>query len=141
MPSWAPAITSETFSIARSVVRASARARLRARLDLAAPRRDQRELGADEEGVEGQQHDGQADAEEVTVHRRASSARRRSAAWHDAQVEPVDAQAVHPLDGQGHEPLARLVRGRCGRAPATSTRSPGAGIRPSSRITRPATVS
>ena len=43
---------------------------LRTRLDLAAAGGEQGELRADEEGVEGQEHDGEAHAEEVTVHRR-----------------------------------------------------------------------
>ena len=44
---------------------------------------------------------------------------------------PVDAQAVHLLDGQDREPLARARRGRSVSGTGTSARSPASGIRPS----------
>ncbi len=55
MPSWLTPITSEMFSIAAQRGLGHPRAGLGARLDLAAPRRDQRELGAHEERVAEQQ--------------------------------------------------------------------------------------
>ena len=93
MPSWAPAIISETFSIARSVVRAARLPACGARLDLGAARGDQRELGADEERVGGQQDGADGDARGRCSCRAPPSG---------AVLEPdaVDAQLVHRQHGQ-----------------------------------------
>ena len=110
MPSWAPAITSEMFSIARSVVRA-AREPSWARGSIWLRRAASRANSAPtKNALRASRTTARHDAEEVAVHRPASSAGGRSGLDGDeTQVDAVDPQAVHPLDGQGHQPLARLV--------------------------------
>ncbi len=134
MPSWAPAITSDTFSIADSVVRA-AREPPCASGSIWLRRADSSANSAPTKNALSASSTTASSTPNRSPFMTAPRRRR-----HQAQVEPVDAQAVHPLDGEHDQPLARLVRVGAVRDrhlhPVARV-----GILPSSRMTSPATVS
>ena len=110
MPSWLTPMTSEMFSIARSVVRAT-REPASARGSIWVRRAETSANSAPTKNA-------------LPSSRSTATSRARSGAHGSSlvagvasccrlveqpQADPVDAQAVHPLDGQHGEPLARLV--------------------------------
>ena len=127
MPSWAPAITSETFSIARSVVRA-AREPAWARGSIWLRRAETR---ANSAPTKNALKASRTTARTTRGRSLIDSLLARPAGPGSArtEVDAVDAQAVHVLDPvtRSAEALARLVGVGCGRAAATSTRRRPAG--------------
>ena len=127
MPSWAAASSAETCSRPHSDAARPPVALLGVRLDLAAAYGDQRELGADEEGVDDQRQ--QADEQLDRGHRRLPPPARRR------RARPAARAAAPGRRG------ARAASTTSSRQPPTSSASPSAGMRPSSVAIRPASVS
>ena len=141
MPSWLTPITSDMFSIARSVVRAIREPGLGARLDLGTACGDQGELGADEERVaEQQQHRDQERGPAAHDSSRVGAARRRSSSRSVSRSmrSPSMCSTVSATSRSRGSSSSSRSDGR-GRRPRRCRRV--AGTRPSTCRTRPATVS